>query len=74
MPVVHQVESLSMSWCLDCHRNSAPHLVEKDKVTQLAWVEAQLRERQAKGAFDAGKKILDDKHLAPPEHCAACHY
>jgi len=76
MPVVRQAESLSMSWCLDCHRDSAPHLVEKDKVTQLAWVEQHLKERQQKGTegLAAGKKLAEDMHLAPPEHCAACHY
>lgn len=76
MPVVHQVQPLSMSWCLDCHRNSAPHLVPKDKVTQVAWVEQYLKDRQTKGdaGVAEGQKLADDKHLSPPEHCAACHY
>jgi hypothetical protein len=76
MPVVHQVQPLSMSWCLDCHRNAAPNLVEKDRLTQVAWVEQHLKEREAKGAagLAEGQKLADDRNLAPPEHCAACHY
>lgn len=76
MPVVHQVQPLSMSWCLDCHRNAAPNLVEKDKLTQVAWVEQHLRERESKGAqgLAEGQKLADERNLAPPEHCAACHY
>jgi hypothetical protein len=41
-PVVHQVQPLSMGWCLECHRNPTPHLVPKDKVTDLWWVRNQL--------------------------------
>ena len=76
MPVVHQVESLSMSWCLDCHRNTAPHLVDRSKVTQLDWVAAELKKRREQGdaGLAAGRKLHEDKHLNPPEDCAACHY
>lgn len=62
--VVHQVESLSMSWCLDCHRNPEPHLVPKDKVTDLYWVRNQFESTNflntasqgnpARGALDTG--------------------
>lgn len=41
MPVVAQEKSLSMGWCLDCHRNPTDNLVPKDKVTDLYWVETQ---------------------------------
>jgi menaquinone reductase, multiheme cytochrome c subunit len=30
MEVVHQAKPLSMGWCLDCHRDPAPHLRPKD--------------------------------------------
>jgi hypothetical protein len=76
MPVVHQVESLSMSWCLDCHRSTAPHLVEPSKVTQLAWVRDELEKRKAKGdaGLAEGAGLATKNNLNPPENCAACHY
>jgi hypothetical protein len=36
MPVVYQVQPLSMSWCLDRHRDPTPHLVPKQIVTKAA--------------------------------------
>ena len=47
--VVHEVEPLSMGWCLECHRNPEPHLVPKDQVTNLAWVRSQIRKLDDKG-------------------------
>jgi len=73
MPVVWQHESLSMSWCLDCHRNPEPHLVPKDKVTNLYWVEEQ-RLKDPAAALAAGKKFYEERKLAAPENCGACHY
>lgn len=73
MPVVWQAESLSMSWCLDCHRNPEPHLVPKDKVTDLFWVEKQ-RMNDPAAALSAGKKFYEERKLAAPENCGACHY
>jgi hypothetical protein len=37
MPVVYQVEPLSMGWCLNCHRNPDPHIRDPKLVTDLAW-------------------------------------
>lgn len=88
-PMVHQVHELSMSWCLECHANPAPHLVPKDKVTDLYWVRAQTQDRgnqpykAQKGVdldrnSDGGQALLKelqakDLHLAP-QNCGACHY
>jgi hypothetical protein len=82
MEVVHQAESLSMSWCLDCHRNPTPNLVPPDKVTDLFWVEQQL---QTKGnpatpelGSPGGAALLNNLEKKPlhllPENCGACHY
>lgn len=77
MPVVHQVQPLSMSWCLDCHRNPEPNLVPRDKVTDLVWVEQEwmskpVEERKYNGITPAmlSEALMRD----PPTHCAACHY
>jgi hypothetical protein len=80
--VVHQVQSLSMGWCLDCHRNPEPNLVPRDKVTDIFWVEQQMQNAgnpaTAQLGSPGGKALLQaltDKplHLLP-ENCGACHY
>lgn len=37
MKVVRQEESLSMGFCLDCHRNPEKHLRPLDEITNLDW-------------------------------------
>lgn len=74
MPVVYEAQPLSMSWCLDCHRNPAGNLVPKDKVTQLQWVEEHLKERQSDPANAEGTKLLEALKTEPPQNCGACHY
>ncbi|MEM1071558.1 MAG: cytochrome c3 family protein [Planctomycetota bacterium] len=80
MPVVYQAESLSMGWCLDCHRNPDEHIVGPDKVTDLVWAEQHLAER-ARGADNAtpeAQRIIDSllsSHAAGgPQNCGACHH
>ena len=87
MPVVAQAESLSMGWCLDCHRNPTDNLVPKDKVTDLYWVETQwfntLDEEGNLNPVPTSERVHDGftpEQLTatlqrnPPLHCAACHY
>lgn len=86
-PVVYQVHSLSMSWCLDCHRDSEVHpekyIVPKEKVTDLLWVEKHLADvgkalssggaMPAVQGFDA-RQVYESLRQAPPQNCGACHY
>lgn len=78
MPVVYEVQPLSMSWCLDCHRNPAPNLVPKDMVTKLQWVETELKQRTEKGdtneSSPEARRLLENIHTKPPQNCGACHY
>jgi hypothetical protein len=76
MPVVHQVEPLSMSWCLDCHRDPGAALVPAGKVTDLEWVQSHLSQRAGgqPAALEAARQLADTLHQAPPENCGACHY
>ncbi len=65
MAVVRQVEPLSMSWCLECHRDPAPHIRPKDKVTVMDYVPA---------SADEGRQLVEHYRINPPENCSACHY
>lgn len=85
MEVVYQAESLSMAWCLDCHRNPHEHLVDNTgileteggaagepvRVTDLGTVERLLA---SPDQFERGMALVEAKQLQPPQHCAACHY
>lgn len=80
MEVVYQKESLSMGWCLTCHRDPAPHLVDVDgildpdnpvRITDLETVQNLLDSPEQR---ERGELLMQAKQLQPPEHCAACHY
>lgn len=66
MTTVAQAEPLSMSWCLDCHRNPAPNLRPPDQVTNMKW-KPPANQPQWVSQFMADKKIK------PPVDCSGCH-
>ena len=66
MVVVEQKEPLSMGWCLDCHRNPAPHLRPADEVTNMKWVPPA-------DHAEFAARVMKEKGIAPPEDCSACH-
>jgi len=37
MEVVYQAENLSMSWCLECHREPEQYLRPREQVTNMTW-------------------------------------
>jgi len=64
MEVVHQAKPLSMSWCLDCHRNPAPNLRPAEEVTNMQWIAPR---DQATWAAEAATRVH------PPVDCSGCH-
>jgi hypothetical protein len=66
MEVVQQAKPLSMSWCLDCHRNPDPYLRPADQIYDTTW---EAPEDQL--AFAA--QVKESRGIAPPEDCSACH-
>lgn len=70
MEVVHQQEPLSMSWCLECHRDPEPRLRMPEKVTDLGWdfPGMTLEER-----LDQQAHLKDIHRIQPTQDCSACH-
>ena len=66
MEVVHQEQPLSMSWCLDCHRNPQPSLRPRNEVTNMRW--APPRDPAARQ-----KQLAALKPVNPPVDCSGCH-
>lgn len=74
METVQQVKTLSMKFCLDCHRDPAPNIRDPKKVTQLdlsfPLVEDGETFDDARQYGDHWIKKLDIK---PNVSCSACH-
>ncbi len=71
MEVVEQVETLSMAWCLDCHRNPGPRLRPPEHVTNLDWHPPVGEEREAQIA-----ELLERYEIKSPRQltdCSTCH-
>jgi formate-dependent nitrite reductase cytochrome c552 subunit len=62
MEEVYHAKSLSMSFCLDCHRKPEDNIRPLQFVTQLDW----------KGQVD-GKQLVHDWKVQPGESCSVCH-
>lgn len=68
MEVVQHAKPLSMSFCLDCHRNPELHVREKADVYNLnSPTIAQ------KSGVQAGVKFVHDWKINPPQSCSGCH-
>lgn len=73
MTEVRHAQPLSMSFCLDCHRDPAAKIRPLDKITDLNWhwstdpnVAAQ--EQRAKGT-----ELVQHWRVESLENCSACH-
>ena len=75
---VYQVQPLSMSWCLDCHRAPDQNLRPRDRITDMSWAptvqanetlaEAQVREGQS--LKSTVYEIHDRVYM---QSCSTCH-
>lgn len=66
MEVVEMKNPLSMSWCLECHRNPKPNLRPLDRITDMNWdPEAE--------PYDADRDANRKRKVSPPLHCSGCH-
>jgi hypothetical protein len=61
MEVVRQDQPLSMSWCLDCHRNPGPNLRPRDQITNMDW------------RPDPAQPTTPQRQVQPPQNCSGCH-
>ncbi|RMF10363.1 MAG: cytochrome C [Candidatus Neomarinimicrobiota bacterium] len=66
MEVVQQVQPLSMSWCVSCHRNPAPYLRPFDQLTTMGWTPPDNQN-------EVGQRYMQERNIHPPTDCAGCH-
>ena len=70
MPLLWNVASLQMEWCLACHRNPEQNLRPRDKVTEMEWPPVDWE--QAK----EGPRLVQEYQLQSKEvltSCSTCH-
>jgi formate-dependent nitrite reductase cytochrome c552 subunit len=69
MEVVYQQETLSMGWCLNCHRDPESSLRDPALVTDLAWgYDRDDAQRRAEG-----RRWLELNNIDPSQRCSTCH-
>jgi hypothetical protein len=71
MPLMRQVHTLYMEWCLDCHRNPAQNLRPADRIFDMTWEPAPNQE-------ELGNELIrhyniDRTTLARLTSCSTCH-
>ncbi len=65
MERVHQVQPLSMGWCLDCHRAPQKYIRPKSEVTNMMY--------SVPDQMIVGKKLVKQYHIETKEDCSVCH-
>lgn len=68
MPLMRQAAPLTMSWCIDCHRDPTPHLRPRDRIFDMEWT-------PPKDQIEQGRRLLVEYHIKT-EHltdCSRCH-
>jgi hypothetical protein len=68
MALMRQQEPLTMSWCLDCHRQPERYLRSKDQVFNMAWTPSPDQE-------ELGRRLMQ-AYTINPDHltdCSTCH-
>lgn len=66
MGIVSQTQPLSMGWCLDCHRNPAPHIRPVNEITNMKW-------QPPREQPELVLQVISEKNINPPVDCSGCH-
>jgi hypothetical protein len=68
MALTYRAVPLTMQFCLECHRDPAPHLRPRDQVTNMAW-----RPPDDHGAQGHGLLAQYGIRVGQLTHCTVCH-
>jgi hypothetical protein len=66
MAAVYQVPTLTMGWCLDCHRDPARYIRPPDQITDMAW---SAGDRQ----LELGRELVAKLGVRSLTNCTTCH-
>lgn len=66
MEKIKLVKPLSMSWCLDCHRDPGDHLRPLEEIVNMEWEPPENQQQFA-------RRVMEEKNIDPPIECSGCH-
>ncbi len=66
MPLMWQVASLQMQWCLECHRNPERYVRPRDKVFQMDY-------EPPSDQLALGRKLVSEYRIQRLTDCWTCH-
>lgn len=70
MPLTYRAEPFQMQWCLECHRDPAPHLRPPELVTKMDWSDWDPSEHRLHGEAAVEAFGIEPAKL---DHCYICH-
>ena len=73
MDEVEHAKPLSMSFCLDCHRNPEEHVRPLEHVTDLDWKWSDDPKKNAQLQKAHGSQLVKDWNIQSTDNCSACH-
>lgn len=79
MEKIQVVSSMSMKWCLDCHRNPSPHLrpieeIESPNFTLELYTKNNKHLSEIKTQEELGMFLQKQWKVFPKTDCTTCHY
>jgi hypothetical protein len=71
-PLMFKEHTLTMAWCINCHKNPAKAIRPREQVFNLAWQPGEGQTQE-----EIGKKLMQDYHVLSSfqlTNCSTCHH
>jgi Cytochrome c7 and related cytochrome c len=79
MPLMWNVASLNMEWCLECHRNPENFIRPKEKITEMVWPPRGTDSKEFPNGWNQaveGPRLVKEYKIQPKDvmtSCSTCH-
>jgi hypothetical protein len=66
MPLMRQVNTLYMGWCLECHRNPEAFVRPREEIFNSAWT-------PVRDQAEMGRELVQEYQIRSLDNCSTCH-
>jgi hypothetical protein len=66
MPLMRQVNTLYMGWCLDCHREPEKFVRPRDQIYNMSW-------QPPADQIEKGRELVSEYNIQSSINCSTCH-